>query len=116
MTESQDNSIPSPSGDDGADSYIGKYVLVGLAYQDRDGNPLGKEQFHGVITAVGDTAIELSLRGAHDGRIWTMPPDPNALVPADPGNYRLPATGETIHNPDFVCTWTITKARPDEPR
>lgn len=111
MTNTDEPSSPPPFDEEAAASYIGKYILVGLTYQDHEGNVLRKEQLHGVISSVSDTGIEISLRGAHEGRLWSMPPDLSAIFPADPGGYRLHSTNEKVQNPDFVCTWTITKPR-----
>ena len=115
MTETEGPSSPTSGGEDAAASFIGKYVLVGLTFQDEDRNLIRKEQIHGVITAIGADGIELLLHGRYEGNVWKMPPDLNALHPANPGRYRLHATGETVRNPDFVSNWTITEPRQAPP-
>ncbi|HVT80131.1 MAG TPA: hypothetical protein VHM90_05695 [Phycisphaerae bacterium] len=90
--------------------YIGKHVLVGLTYTDADGNVVSQAQLHGKITRITDAGIFFNQ--ADGSGEFSLPPDITSLQPAKPGIYRLRATGEEIHNPDFVSVWTI-KAPPD---
>lgn len=95
-----------------AASYIGKYILLGLTYQDHEGKELRREQIHGEITSASRSGIEIALRGVHEGHTWIMPPDFEGIFPADPGNYRLHSTNEVIRDPDLISTWTITEPPP----
>jgi hypothetical protein len=90
-----------------ADSYIGKYILVGLTFVDHTGTERRRQQLHGVIERASRDGIVVSLRGAHQGRSWTMPPDLGAISQAEPGVYRLRTTGEQIENPDLLASWRI---------
>ncbi|HEV2489437.1 MAG TPA: hypothetical protein VGT03_06495 [Candidatus Acidoferrales bacterium] len=47
----------------------------------------------------------------NDGSEFTLPPDLRVLEPAPPGEYRLRSTGEVIVDPDYLCSYTVT--RPD---
>jgi hypothetical protein len=88
-------------------SYVGKYILVGLTYTDAAGHELRHQQLHGVVVRASREGILISLRGAHEGESWNMPPATAAVSPAKPGIYTLHSTGEKIENPDLVATWKI---------
>jgi hypothetical protein len=86
-------------------SLVGKRVLVGLTYLDKDGEVADQVQFHGVVVAEGGPDEPIELQRADTGELFTLPPQ---LEPAEPGEYRLRSTGETVVDPDFLATWTIT--------
>lgn len=89
-------------------SYLGKYILVGVTYLDAAGKEKGLQQMHGrIVKADPVEGIEISLGGAYEGQMWTMPPDQRAIVPAEPGTYRLHSTGEEVVDPDLTSTWTV---------
>ena len=97
--------------DAAADIYLGKYVLVGVTYLDPAGQVEQSVQMHGVVESASQQGITISLKGERAGRTWTMPADPSAISPAQPGRYELPETGEVIDNPDFICTWMVQRPR-----
>jgi hypothetical protein len=86
-------------------SAIGKHVLVGLTYLDAEGEVEEQEQFHGVIVEGGGPDEGVTLKRADTGEVVTLPP---GLEPAEPGEYTLRSSGETVVDPDFVATWTIS--------
>jgi hypothetical protein len=88
-----------------AGKYIGKHILVGLTYTDARGKVVRQCQMHGTITRVNARGIFFE-RADGEGE-YSLPPDVNALVVAERGEYRLRATGEVVLNPDYVSTWTI---------
>ncbi|MGD0336891.1 MAG: hypothetical protein ABSB18_07345 [Candidatus Omnitrophota bacterium] len=91
-----------------AKSLIGKYCLIGLNYCDHQGKPLEKKQLHGdIIRANENEGVVLKLRGS--GEEFKLPPDLKAFKKAEPGEYRLKSTGETIISPDLIATWDINK-------
>ena len=92
-----------------ADIYLGKYILVGVTYVDSAGQVEDSVQMHGVVESASKDGIKLSLKGERLGQSWTMPADPSAISPAQPGRYQLPETGEIVENPDFICTWMVQK-------
>jgi len=92
-----------------ADIYLGKYILIGVTYMNSAGEVEDSVQMHGVVESASRDGIKVSLRGERDGQSWTMPADPSAISPAQPGRYQLPETGEIIENPDFICTWMVQK-------
>jgi hypothetical protein len=86
-------------------SAIGKRVLVGLTYLDAEGEVEEQEQFHGVIVEGGGADEGVTLKRADTGEVVALPP---GLEPAKPGEYTLRGTGETVVDPDFVATWTVS--------
>jgi hypothetical protein len=59
--------------------------------------------------------ITLRLLGKRAGETFVLPPDLDALHPAQPGSYRLRQTGEIVVDPDFVTTWVSSHDKPNAP-
>jgi hypothetical protein len=96
------------------ESYLGKYILVGITYIDHKGNETLRQQFHGVIeSADKDEGIRIALKGVNEGQSWIMPPDQKSIKPAKPGVYVLKMSGEKI-SPDLVSTWTLEEVDPEK--
>lgn len=83
---------------------IGKVLLVGITYADKDGNIKVRKQFWGTVTAADKSKILIEQK---NGEILSLPPDLSAIEPAPEGEYRLHSTGEVVVNPDFLSTWTV---------
>ena len=81
---------------------IGKRALVGITYVKPDGER--RIQMHGVISR-GVENMAIYLRSG--GEEFSLPPDPDAFHPAEPGRYTLKTTGEVVDNPDFTASWTV---------
>jgi len=93
-----------------AAAVIGKSVLVGLTYVNRDNETTGVEQFHGeVVRANSQAGIVLRLSGG--GAEFALPPDFSHVEPAPPGDYRLRSSAEVVKNPNFLCTYVIHSDR-----
>jgi hypothetical protein len=96
------------------ESYIGKYILVGITYVDHKGCETLRQQFHGLIESADKNAgIRIALKGVNEGQSYTMPPDQKSIKPAKPGVYILRMSGEKIR-PDLVSTWTIEELDPEK--
>jgi hypothetical protein len=94
------------------ESYIGKHLLVGITYLDHEGKLLEQNQFHGEIVRINENeGIVIRLHDSDEE--FKLPPSVKSLQPAPPGEYRLRATGEVVVNPDFITTWTKSKAKPE---
>jgi hypothetical protein len=86
---------------------VDKRVLVGITVLSKDGDLVEQHQFAGTIASVDpDHGIQLTL---DDGGAYWLPPDTRALEEARPGEYRLRSNGQTVVNPDYLCTWTINQ-------
>jgi|SRR5450830_1384430 len=92
-----------------ADSYIGKYILIGVTYFNKEGAQLEQIQMHGIIESANTEGLTISLKGKKNGESWIMPPVLNAIQPANPGSYSLHSTSEVIENPDLLSTWSVTR-------
>lgn len=89
-----------------AAAFIGKHLLVGITRRNRNDEVVGVEQFHGdIIRASREEGIILRLHGSNAER-W-VPPDLSRLEAAEPGEYRLKASGEVVVDPDYLSTWTV---------
>lgn len=86
---------------------IGKRVLVGVTVLSPDEQDvLERHAFVGTVTGVHlGRGIELRL---DDATSYWLPPDASVLHEAPPGEYALRATGQTVVDPDYTATWTIT--------
>lgn len=109
MYQWRDEATPAGFDQALADTYIGQYVLVGVTFVDRQGREIERLQMHGVIEAADTRGIRIALHGTRRGETGVMPPDLDALAPADPGKYTLHGTGEVIEDPDLLSAWTVTK-------
>jgi len=90
-----------------AERVVGKRLLIGLTYVTASGNLIRQEQFHGIVEEISLKAgIVMRLP---DGSTYRLPPDLRGIQEAEPGVYRLRSTGEEVHDPDYLYTWTITK-------
>lgn len=88
--------------------YVGKRLLVGVSYEDSDGELLRQEQFHGPIVAASGNGIVLER--SDTGERVSLPPQ---LMPAPPGEYRLRSTGEVVVDPDYLARWVKKEPPPD---
>jgi hypothetical protein len=96
---------------DEAEGLVGLLVLVGLTYLASDGNTVtSQSQYYGRILSVDETkGFEIVCEGKWAGKTMTLPPVLQAFHHANPGQYRLRSTVETIENPDLTTTWSITQ-------
>lgn len=99
---------PEHWDDELAAALVGKTLLVGVTYCTADDQVVRREQFHGVvISADPRQGIVLELDGARRGERHDLPPMTQVFQRARPGEYRLSATGEVVHDPDYLATYTI---------
>ncbi|MDR0274555.1 MAG: hypothetical protein LBI48_04280 [Burkholderiaceae bacterium] len=106
MNEPYANPEPPEFDEDRARQIIGKRVLVGVTYRDRDSHEvLRLEQFHGVVARASRKGW-IVVRWSDDTE-RSIPPDLSKLEPAASGNYRLKSTGEIVVDPDYLSVWTV---------
>ncbi|MDQ4131110.1 MAG: hypothetical protein M3133_09000 [Actinomycetota bacterium] len=92
---------------------MGKRVLVGLTILSADGELLEQREFAGrLVTVEPPRGLELEL---DDGTSYWLPPDVRPLEEAAPGDYRLRSTGAIERDPDYLCTWTVTRHDHSQP-
>ncbi len=91
-----------------AKKLLGKSILIGVNVIDSNGEIESQQQMHGLVKSVSEAdGILILLNGSFLGKEWQMPPDTSCIKVAEPGEYHLKATGETIKNPDFLCHWEV---------
>lgn len=83
---------------------IGKILLIGITYTDKDGNVMERSQYFGTVIKADRSEITIERE---NGETFSLPPDLRAIEPAAKGEYTLHSTGETVSNPDFLSTWTV---------
>jgi hypothetical protein len=93
---------------------IGKRVLVGITELSPDEEDVvARHAFAGTVRSVErERGIELLL---DDRSSFWLPPDASSLREAPPGEYALRASGQTVVDPDYTVTWTITHREPGAP-
>jgi hypothetical protein len=86
---------------------IGKRVLIGITVLSPDETVvLDRHAFAGTVASVdAKRGLELTL---DDRSSYWLPPDTSSLLEARPGEYQLRGTGQTIVDPAYTATWTIT--------
>ena len=92
-----------------ADSYIGKYILIGITTLDPAGDLVEQIQLHGSIISISIEGIKVSLEGKREGETYILPPHLDSIKPGSLGSYTLRSTDEVIEAPDLITMWTITK-------
>jgi hypothetical protein len=86
--------------------YIGKHLLVGLTYLEKDESIREQVQFHGKITAISENTVVFKRND--NGEEFSIPYDKENLEAGDTeAVYKLKSTGEAIENVDFISSWTI---------
>jgi hypothetical protein len=101
---------PQPISD--LSELLGKSVLVGITRVDHQDELVGQDQFHGRVESLDDGLVHIRVAGSGDD--FTLPPDASAFTRAQPGHYRLRATGEVVVDPDFTSSWTVRAPAPGE--
>jgi hypothetical protein len=92
---------PTRISGDGS-QYLGKRLLVGITYENEQGEAIRQEQFHGLIVEAGEG--EIVIKRNDTGERKSLPPQ---LTPARPGEYRLRSTGEVVVDPDYLAKWVL---------
>jgi hypothetical protein len=93
-----------------ASELVGRSVLVGITYVDRQGEIKSQQQFFGtIIKADPHFGFCLVLTGQRAHETYWLAPDTRVLHKASPGEYRLRSTGEVVIDPDYTSTWTVTQ-------
>jgi hypothetical protein len=93
---------------------LGKYVMIGITFNDHNDKFLRQEQYHGIVIAVDEEmGISIELKGSREGETYLLPPVPQSFKAAEPGTYTFRSTKEDIENPDYLTTWTMTEPHPE---
>lgn len=90
---------------------IGRTLLVGVTFYTYDNEFMEQKQFYGEVTEANERFISIRMQS---GEMLTLPPDLRSTKVAKPGEYRLRSTGEIVINPDYLATWNVNRAQPNE--
>jgi hypothetical protein len=66
-----------------------------------------QRQFHGRVVRANAWEGIVLVQPSDEG--VRLPPLLKAIQKASPGEYRLSTTGEVVVNPDYTCTWSVTR-------
>lgn len=93
------------------EQYIGKVILVGLAFLDQQEKIIEQYQTHGVIKVIDDKGMmKIERINMPD---FTIPFDEESISKAEEGVYKETSTGIEIKNPDYLSSWTIRQDQPN---
>jgi hypothetical protein len=82
--------------------FIGKRVIVSLREIDVDGEET-LTGFYGVIESAHEGGLVLRVEGQGDDKYWVMPPDLDALMPAEAEAYQLERSDGVVTDVDYVA-------------
>lgn len=89
-----------------AEALRGRLLLIGVTERGADGER-HFQTYGRVVNVAPSEGVTIECMGAHAGRMFTVPPDPQAFAPAPPNDYRLRSTGDVVRNPDFLVTFDV---------
>ncbi len=84
-----------------SNTFLGKWILVGVTRYNRRGQVTGMQQFAGTIEAVSNL---LRIRLDDGDTLVTFPP---MVRLAPPGAYRLRGSGKEIIDPALLADWDV---------
>ena len=107
-----DDRSPPPWDQEEADGLVGQLLLAGITYVAADGKTVTSQvQCWGRIVSAEPGGIKMTCEGkVWSGETISLPPHLAAFRTANPGEYKLRSTGETVVNPDITTSWTITES------
>ncbi len=95
------------------ESFIGKHILIGLNYIDHGDKLVERQQINGFIVRINEKE-GVVIRLYNEQEEIKLPIDFSGFEKAPVGVYHLEPSGEIIHNPDFLATWTIKYTSPEK--
>ena len=98
-----------------AKELVGKSLLIGITHTDAEGKMLSRSQIFGSVT-VANRLQGICIRNNQTSEEQWLPPDTRGIKPAPAGEYRNRATGEVVHDPDYLGAWTIAAAKKKQHR
>lgn len=93
------------------DGIVGKKILVGLTYLDKEGEVNEQKQLHGKIKEVSDTTLVFSQ--PNNLGDFSIPYDGELESTDEENIFTLRSHGEEVTGINYLATFTIHKS-PDE--
>jgi|ERR1043165_9932214 hypothetical protein len=97
-----------------AEPFIGKRVLVSLREISADG-PDTFSAFSGIIESAEVGGLVVRVEGKGDDKYWLMPPDLDALVPAEAEAYEIEGYDQPVKDIDYVVCFATADSIEDLP-
>ena len=87
------------------DSLLNKVLLIGITVLDDNDELITQIQVYGPV--IRSNADGIVIRRNQTQSEFTIPPDFDNVFEAQPGEYKLRSTGETVVDPDYLSSWTV---------
>jgi hypothetical protein len=85
---------------------IGKHLLIGISFFDKDDNLESLVEHDGVIVAASQ-GEGIVIRRSDTGEMFAIPPALDYIYPAQPAHYTLRSTGRVVSNPNLLATFNV---------
>lgn len=85
---------------------IGKHLLIGLSFYDKDDKLESLVEHDGPIIAASREQ-GIVIRRSDTGEKFAIPPALDHLSEAQPADYKLRSTGRVVSRPDLLATFDI---------
>ena len=97
-----------------AQSYIGKRVVVSIRNIHSDRRE-SFEGFYGIIESAHEHGLVLRVEGHGEDQYWVMPPDLDALKPAEARAYQIEGSDTVVEDVDYVACFASAESPEDLP-
>lgn len=87
------------------DSLLDKILLIGITVLDDNEELITQIQVYGPVIRADADGIVICRNQTQSE--FTIPPDFENVSEAQPGEYNLRSTGETVVDPDYLSSWTV---------
>lgn len=103
---SDENELHDPELDRRLAGLVGQRLIVGITRVNAGAERVEQYQITGLIVAA--TAHDgVEIEQDENAGLFHLPADPDAFEAAEPGHYRLRASGRVVVDPDLVTSWTV---------
>ncbi len=86
------------------ETLVGKTILVGLAFLDRQRRPVERYETHGRIESISGGLVKIVRE---ESEPFLLPFDEHHIQEAPPGVYKERTTGAAITNPDYIAQLNV---------
>jgi hypothetical protein len=97
-----------------AEPFVGKRVLVSLRDISGDGEE-ASSAFCGIIQSADVGGLVVRVEGKGDDKYWVMPPDLDALIPAEAEAYEVEGYDQPVKDIDYVVCFAAADSIEDLP-
>ena len=92
---------------------VGKFAMVIFTFRDEKGEITGYKQTHGRIKRANDSE-GIVIYNEDNQQEFSLPPNYEAMQPAQPGEYTESSTGKVFTDPDIFTLWEVIQIGADK--